>query len=137
MSYFKTKQTLINELLTVIDAMDLAFENKAFNPENKSFYVACYFLPASSESMGKTLASSDQDRGIFQVSVFVPNNSDNFDNVQLEKIDLIAAVFRNTKQITYNGKTVEILDSSLNEGRNDESWFRRDLSINYLTYSTR
>jgi len=136
MSYLKTKNALIQQLLTVVDAGDVAFENKNFDPKGKNFYYACYFVPVLAESTGKTLNSSDEQRGFFQVSVFVKSNV-NYDIIQLEKADLISSAFRDTTNIEFDGQRVEILESTLNAGFIDEPWFKRDLTINYLTFTTR
>ena len=79
MSYLDTKQALIQKLLatsiTGITSADIAFENNDFNPTSKSKYIAAYFIPATSDSMGKKINSGDEHRGIFQVSVFIKLNS--------------------------------------------------------------
>ena len=141
MSYLKTKQALLTQLLatpiTGITAVDIAFENNDFNPTGKALWLACYFIPATSDSLGKTLASSDEQRGIFQVSVFVAMNSDAYDNAQLTAIDQILSGFRYSTSTVYNGTTVDILESTVNNGTENESWFRRDISINYLTFNER
>ena len=141
MNYLKTKQALltqlINNLPTGLTTADVAFENKEFDPSGKSLWLACYFIPATSDSLGKTLASSDEQRGIFQVSVFVAINSGNYDTNQLTAIDEILTAFRYSTSTVYNGTTVDILESTINNGTENESWFNRDISINYLTFSTR
>ena len=87
MSYYKTKQALITQLLGAsipnITSTDIAFENRDFDPANKSLWLSCYFIPATTDMMGKTSAST------------------------------------------------------VNNGTENESWFKRDISINYLTFSTR
>ena len=141
MSYLKTKQALLTQLLatpiTGLTGADIAFENKDFNPKGKALWLACYFIPATSDSLGKTLASSDEQRGIFQVSVFVAMNSDAYDNAQLTAIDEILSGFRYSTSTVYNGTTVDILESTVNNGTENESWFKRDISINYLTFNER
>ena len=141
MSYLKTKQALLTQLLatpiTGITAVDIAFENNDFNPTGKALWLACYFIPATTDSLGKTLASSDEQRGIFQVSVFVAMNSDAYDNAQLTAIDQILSGFRYSTSTVYNGTTVDILESTVNNGTENESWFKRDISINYLTFNER
>ncbi len=135
MSYLNTKQALIQQLKTVASVDDVAFENKEFNPEGKQFWYAAYFRPATSESNGKTLESSDLQYGFFQVSVFVPRNLDSFDNLIYEKTDLILGAFKETTSVSYNGQIVDILDHGLNDNSSQESWFRKDITINYLTFS--
>ncbi len=141
MSYFNTKQALITQLLAAsipnITDSDIAFEGKDFDPKNKSLWLALYFIPATTEMMGKTLTSSDEQRGVFQVSVFTSLNNNDYDNVQLQTIDSILSAFQYNSQTVYNTQTVDILESTVNNGTENESWFKRDVSINYLTFSTR
>jgi len=141
MSYFKTKQALITQLLGAsipnITSSDIAFENKDFDPANKSLWLACYFIPATADSMGKTSASSDEQRGVFQVSVFTSLNNNDYDNAQLQTIDSVLSAFQYNSSTVYNNQKVDILESTVNNGTENESWFKRDISINYLTFSTR
>tara|TARA_R110002020_G_scaffold270751_1_gene486006 strand:- start:6128 stop:6553 length:426 start_codon:yes stop_codon:yes gene_type:complete len=141
MSYYNTKQALITQLLGAsipnITSNDIAFENKDFDPKNKSLWLAVYFIPATTDMMGKTSTSSDEQRGVFQVSVFVSLNNDDYDNTQLQTIDSILSAFQYNSKTVYNTQTVDILESTVNNGTENESWFKRDISINYLTYSTR
>ena len=141
MSYFKTKQALITQLLGAsipnITSSDIAFENKDFDPANKSLWLACYFIPATADSMGKTSASSDEQRGVFQVSVFTSLNNKDYDNTQLQTIDSILSAFQYNSSTVYNTQTVDILESTVNNGIENESWFKRDISVNSLTFSTR
>ena len=119
------------------NADNIAFENKKFDPENKQAWLACYLIPTVTEMMGKTDGSRDEQRGIFQVSVMVRHDSPDFDNTQLSIVDSVIKAFKYNTQISYNGQNVDILESTLNNGRSNESWFRRDISINYLTFSDR
>jgi len=141
MSYLDTKQALITKLIatsiTGITSADIAFENNDFDPTGKSKYIAAYFIPATSDSMGKTINSGDDHRGIFQVTVFIKLNNGNYDNDQLQIIDDILAGFIYNDKAVYNGKTVHIKDSNVNSGSENESWFKRDISINYLTFTSR
>ena len=141
MSYYDTKQALITQLvgasITGITSADIAFENKDFDPSGKSIWLSCYFIPATSEMMGKTPTSGNEDRGIFQVSVFVALNNNDYDNAQLQAVDSILSSFQYNSSTVYNGQKVSILSATVNNGTENESWFKRDISINYLTFSTR
>ena len=141
MSYFKTKQALLTKLLSVpitgITADDISFENKTFDPKGRSIWLACYFIPATSESLAKTLDSSDEQRGIFQVSVFVALDDGQYDNLQLQVVDDILAGFRYSTSTVYNSQQVDILDSTVNNGTENEAYFKRDISINYLAFNKR
>ena len=137
MSYLKVKKALLTQLLTAVSANDLALENKKFDPSNKSLWYAAYFLPSSSETMGKTSASSDEQRGIFQVSVFIDINRFDYDDSELQAIDNILSTFTYNTSLVYNGQKVDILTSDVNSGSESEAWYQRDISINYLTFSER
>ena len=137
MSYLDTKQALITKLIatsiTGITSADIAFENNDFDPTGKSKYIAAYFIPATSDSTGKELNAGQEQRGIFQVTVFIKLNSGNYDNDQLQIIDDILAGFQYSSETVYNAQTVQILESTVNSGSENESWFKRDVSIDYLT----
>ena len=137
MSYLKVKKALLTQLLTAVSASDLALENKKFDPSNKTLWYAAYFLPTSSETMGKTSASSNEQRGIFQVSVFIDINKFNYDDSQLTAIDAILSTFTYNTNLVYNGQKIDILNSEVNNGSESEAWYQRDISINYLTFSER
>ena len=137
MSYLKVKKALLTQLLTAVSVNDLALENKKFDPSNKSLWYAAYFLPTSTDSMGKTSASSDEQRGIFQVSVFIDINRFDYDYSQLQAIDNILAAFTYNTSLVYNGQKVDILSSDVNSGLESGAWYQRNISINYLTFSER
>lgn len=139
MSHYDTKQALITRLIdsAIVPDADIAFENDTFNPEGKSLWLAAFFIPATSDALGKTSADFDEQRGIFQISVYVKKNSGNYDNLQLQTIDQIKSAFKYNDQLVYNTQTVSILNSTTNNGFEVESWFKRDLSINYFTFSQR
>ena len=141
MSYLNTKQALltqlINNLPTSLTTADVGFENKNFNPANIPLWIAVFFIPATTEATAKSATSSDEQRGVFQISVFVSLNNEDYDNTQLTAVDELRAAFKYNTQMVYNTQTVQTLDSTLNNGIENESWFKRDLSVNYLTFSTR
>jgi len=139
MSYYDTKQALIKRLLdaSIVDSNNIAFENDEFNPANKNVWLAVYFIPATTDSLGKTSSDFDDQRGIFQISVYVKKNTGEYDNLQIQTIDSIKSAFRYNDQLVYNTQTVSVLNSTTNNGIEVESWFKRDVSINYLTFSQR
>ncbi|MBL4941125.1 MAG: hypothetical protein JKY81_05610 [Colwellia sp.] len=141
MSYFQTKRAmtthLLNNLPTGLTSDDVAFENHKFVPANKSLWLAAYFIPVSTEAMGQSASSGDENRGIFQISVFVALNNNDFDKAQLDAIDELISAFKYNTQMVYNTQTVQALESTVNTGSESEAWYQRDISINYLTFSNR
>ncbi len=141
MSQLNTKQAflshLINNLPAGLTTADIAFENKKFNPKGKDLWLAAYYIPATSEMMGKSDNDRDEERGLYQISVFVPLNGVNYDNAQLQAIDELKVAFRYNTQLVYNGQTVSILSSETNASVESEAWLQRDLTINFLTFTNR
>ena len=122
-------------LQAVIDnaTVPIAQENSGFKPIGLDSYISVHFIPATTEPMGKTQSSSDEERGIFQISVFVKSNADDYDNEQLQIIDDFKNTFYNTA--TIGG--VFINEVTVNGGFPVESWYKRDISVNYMSFETR
>lgn len=141
MSYLNTSQALTTHLLanlpTGLSSNDVAFENHKFDPANKSLWLAAYFIPASTEMMGKSTTDKDEQRGIFQISVFVAINNNKLGVTQLTAIDELITAFKYNTTMVYTTQTVTALESTVNTGSESEAWYQRDISINYLTFSTR
>ena len=113
MSYLDTKQALIQQLIatpiTGITASDISYENNDFDPSSKTKFIAAYFIPATSDTTGKELAAIQEQRGIFQVSVYIRLNGGAYDNDQLQMIDDILGGFQYSSSTVYNSQTIQIL----------------------------
>ena len=139
MSYLNTSQALLTKLINsaIVVSSNISFENKNFNPTGKTLWLAVNFLPVTDEILGKSSGSRNQQEGVFQISVFIKKNADDFDVTLLTTIDSLLSEFSYNSQASLNGQVVDILSSTVNEGSDNESWHKRDISINYLTFSTR
>jgi hypothetical protein len=141
MSYLDTRQALVTQFLaatvTGLTINDIATDNEFFDPANKSLWAMLTVIPASSEAMGKTTADKNEDRGIFQVSVFIAVNTKDRSILSATAVDEIRVGFQYNSNTVYNGQQVDILDITVNQGRVTEAWFQTDISINYLTFSNR
>ena len=143
MSQLNIKQAFVSHLIdnlpTGVTIDDVSFENKRFDPTGKALWLAAYYIPATSEMMGKSPTDSDEERGFYQVSVFIPTNIENgtYDNSLLQAIDEIKATFSYNTELVYNGQVVNILNTDINSGNYSESWYQRDLTINFLTFTNR
>jgi hypothetical protein len=141
MSYLDTRQALVTQFLattvTGLTVADIATDNEFFDPVNKSLWVMLTVIPASSNAMGKGYADTNEDRGIFQVSVFIPVNTKDRSILSAIAVDEILAGFQFNSLAMYNGQQATILDATANQGRVTEAWFQTDISINYLTFSNR
>ena len=139
MSYLDLQQALINKLINsaIFPVSDIAFENQSFDPSGKTSWCHVSIIPATEEITGKTSASSNERRGIFQISVYVEKDATDFTNTQLSLIDSILTEFSYNSSETFNGQAVQILESEVTTGRTVESWYVRDISVNYLLFSAR
>jgi len=141
MSYLKTRQALVTQFLattvTGLTADDIETDNEFFDPASKSMWVSLAVIPASSQSIGKAYTDNNEDRGIFQVSVFIPVNAKDRSILSATAVDQIRAGFQFNTESVYNGQAVSMQDTTVNQGRLSEAWFQTDISINYLTFSSR
>jgi len=143
MSDFKTLGALRNILssatITNITDNDISFLDPpvAFDPSSKQIWINEDFLPASSSPLGKTIASSDENRGIYELTVYVPLFLGDYGESLSRAVDEIKAAFYYSKSLTYNQQKVDILSATAQGLTSNDAWSRRVISINYLTYSTR
>jgi len=134
MSQLDIRNSLLNKVIEVVVTdlgLPLAYENKDFDPSGLDAWCDFSFIPATSATTGKTQASSDEEMGFIQVSVYV--KPDAYDNQQFTVIDAI-------KRIFYFGVTIDdvnILDAVPNNGFMSGAWFKRDLTINYSSFQGR
>jgi hypothetical protein len=143
MSRLNTKQAFITHLLanlpTGVTADDVAFENQkpTFDPAGKSIWLDTHYQEASSESTGKTSASANEQRGFFQIDVNVSLIDSDYDNKLLLAIDEISSAFSYGTVITYNTQSIDILESTSPNSAENGAWYRRFITINYLTFSNK
>ena len=119
----------------VIDnaTVQIAYENSGFDPVGLDAFISTHFMPATSEAMGKLQDSNDDERGVFQISVFVKSNADDYDNQQWAIILGFKSIFFNSAVIG----DVDILEVTTNGGYAVESWYKRDISVNYMSFTDR
>ena len=143
MSDLKTLQALRTLLKTVVisgvtnDDVSYMDPPIAFDPSNRNLWLDEAFVPATSETMGKTKASSDEDRGFYQVTVFTPLLGGDFGISASTAIDNIKTVFFNGASQVYQEQKVDILKVTAQPQSESESWLGRVVTINYLTFSER
>jgi len=136
MSQLAIRNSLLTQVIATVNArlgLQLAYENKDFDTNGLGAWCSFHFNPATSESMGKTLTFVDDERGFIQVSVYVKLNAPDYDNQQLTIIDELKKDF-------YYGVTldnVNILEVTLNNGFIVQSYYKRDLTINYTSFQDR
>ena len=133
MSSITLRDSLLTGVKGVVPIGNIATENTKFNPNALNYFVAVFYMPSTVEPLGKQKPSRDDWRGVFQVSIFVKLNAIDYDNQQLQIADDLKSTF-------FVGATVGdafIESAELNQGSTEDGWFKRDLSINYISYQTR
>lgn len=137
-SLLDIRTTLITKAIEIINqyntdnSSNVGFtsdNDKAFDPSPYEQYVAFFYIPAANEQVGKK-GSPDEDEGIAQISVYVESQSGKYDLDQLKIVDAVRSGFRDAE---LNG--ISISDINVNGGRSEESWFVRDISVNWYKLS--
>lgn len=139
MSHLRIKNDVLEQLISVIGVANLGYtigianENGDFDPNQYEIWVQPYYIPTTSESLGKGYRSLDDERGFYQVSIYVKQDNLTMYNKQLELIDVIRGSM-------WNGSVygcTQIAESTLNNGRPSDGWFVRDLTLNLISYIAR
>lgn len=110
---------------------------KEFSPFGKSLWFHEAYIPATSDSLGKTKQSSDSDRGIYQITIYTPISVGDYGKSMSDAVSALKAVFYNGASNVYQGQKVDILEVTAQGESENEAWVRRIVSINYLTFSSR
>ena len=133
------RQLLQTASITGLTNSDISYLDapKIFDPEGKDLWIQEAFNPVSSQSTGKTKASSDEERGFYQLSVYTPIFDGDYGVTLSTAIDEIKSVFFNGASSVYSTQKVDILDVVAQGISNNDAWKRRVITINYLTFSTR
>ena len=143
MSRLNTSGALVTHLLanlpTGVTSDDVVYPNslELFNPAGKDIWLEYLYDEATSEATGKTNASSNEQRGFFQIDVNVPIHNRNYTNDLLQAIDELSSSFMFGSELLYNGQTVTILDASSPVSSVNGAWYRKLITINYTTFSAR
>jgi hypothetical protein len=136
MSQLQIRNDLLTQAISTMTPLvgdKLAYENNDFDPKGLSIWSDFVFRPATSESCGKSVASSDEERGFIQLSIYIKSNALSYDNEQLAAIDTIKKDF-------YFGAVfggVQIMEVTVGDAFPVESWFKRPVTINYTAFAGR
>ena len=99
----------INEALSIrLQAMgyETAFENAPFTPTHGTLYLEGSYLPAETVPVGMEYSSSEDYRGIYQVSVKAPR--DKYKADAYTAVDAVAAQFARGTELVRDDITVRI-----------------------------
>ena len=128
--------TLRTALSDLALGVPLIGENTGFDPDidlTTDIWIEAYQLPAGVDSLMKNSAGgSDENTGIFQVSVMTKNTNDGTTEL-LGVIDTICTAFQHGSIFD----DVYIVNGSRAAGRIDGGYYRIDISIDWLAYIDR
>ena len=110
----------------------IAWPNTVFKPTKGTLYLRPSLLPVSSAQIGLGSAGLDEHAGIYQVDVYAPSGKGR--NEAETKADSVADHFKRGTDLTYNGVTVRLGDTSRNEGLIVDDRFVISVSINYSAH---
>jgi hypothetical protein len=129
MSDYLTNQALVASFEGLGLGLEIAYENRDFNPPDSNPWVSLFRLPNDRESLTK--AELDEERGIFQISFYTP--SDEGIGNALETIDTILQYYKHNRTISAGGHDVVIVNSGRAIGQNKNGWWRSIISVEYKT----
>ena len=128
---YATATTTTNSNTSYIDPPEV------FEGEGRDLWFHEGFIPATSESLGKLSTDTDEERGVYQITVYTPLNVGDYGKSMSDAISAIKDVFYNGATNVYLGQKVDIMEVTAQGVAQNEAWVRRVISINYLTISTR
>ncbi len=129
MGTYLIHQALTQSLLDLNLGIPIAHENVNFNPPEDSPWIDVTRLPNERESLTKY--EVDEETGIYQISYYQPSGSSVGE--MLQNIDTILQLYVHNAHLVAGDQTVVVVNSGHNEGRNDNGWYRIDISVSYKT----
>lgn len=108
------------------------YENTKFQtPANVPLWMSLSLLPVSSHAATLGDNGEDEEKGLFQIDINVPDGTN--EKTLIQTADILKSFFTSGKSLTYNGVTVVILSRVLSPGRRADVWWRRSLTLTYYT----
>ena len=123
---------LDDRLSSLTGSSPVAWQNTVFKPAKSTLYLRPSLLPVSSAQIGLGSAGLDEHSGIYQVDVYAPSGKGRSEAEV--KADSVADHFKRGTDLTYNGVTVRLGDTSRNQGLMEDDRFVISVSINYSAH---
>lgn len=108
---------------------------EVINTATTELYIAEFFMPVTEESLGKNSTSSDESRGIYQVSVYGKDGGGR--RLVRSVADQIQSNFPYNRSYTRDNTTVTSMNTNQSSGRNSDGRYIIDVSINWFSYILR
>ena len=129
--FANTRKALETWLNTMSDKPPIAWENVDFKPTENTTFIQPFLLP--SPSVLADVNWLQEDRGIFQVDVYVPLGRGTA--ALNELVDTICNHFK-AQTLTAGEAVVEIRPCSYRYVGREDAWYKGIIEINYLCYSS-
>ncbi len=129
MGTYLIHQALTQSLIDLNLGLQIAHENVDFTPPDDEAWLDVTRLPNERTSLTKY--ELDEETGIYQISYYQPSGASVGD--MLQNIDLILQKYQHNTHLVSGDQVVVVVNSGQNEGRNENGWYRIDISVSYKT----
>lgn len=116
-------------------AGDIAWENMHFKAGNKDTWARVSLLPAA--SAGGTIGHGgfDQESGILQIDINIPQGKGDSELILWDTKRRV--FFHGGRTFSVGGHSVLVKTSEISQGRIIEGFYRKSISVNYISYLKR
>jgi len=126
---------LDTRLGTMSGLPDVAWPNRTYTPVIGTTYLRPTLLPADSIAATVGTSGTDENIGVYQVSVFT--EAGNGKSAGMVMSDLIASHLKRDTELTYNSRTVRIKNVSQSPASTSGGWFQIPVNIEYYAFTAK
>ena len=119
----------ITGIVTGVDLVDVATDNKDFDPAGRAQWLATYFMPSSHSTASKD-TTGIIDTGIFQITVVTRSDVYNTNALTISS-DILNGYAPNTKLVC-NGGFVVISNATIASAIIENGMYQIPISINFM-----
>jgi len=127
MSYLDIHKALTQSIIDLNTGLPLAHENTDFKSSSVDSFIGISTLMGDQDPITKS--GLDIVQGIYQLTVYVKSGIST--QSMLNAVDAIMGYYVQNKKLISNTQTVLINSTSSTGGRNEDGWYRNDISINF------
>lgn len=122
-----TDEATFLNLPTVNIVTNVAWENRSFDPSNKSFWCSFYYLPNIPDVRTIGQKGFDEIDGFIQIDFNIPKDSGEGLLPQWE--DKVRKFFHAGRVFSHEGQYVIVTSAGMSQGRHVDSSFRKSATI--------
>ncbi len=125
MSYFDIRSALTKSIKDLNTGLPIAYENTKFKSRDYDAFLDLNLLMDEQTPIDKT--GLDIVEGIYQITIYVKRDTSTLamDNAT----DTILGYYIHNLKLTSNAQTVVITKARSTGGRNEDGWYKNDISI--------